>query len=79
MLVSCSLTSFSVSTLNFFQDLIRVSLTYFTSGIISQTAALGSQGAPSYRVFSMEELGEATEIFDKSALLGEGSIGKVLL
>uniref|UniRef100_A0A0V0HCP9 Putative ovule protein n=1 Tax=Solanum chacoense TaxID=4108 RepID=A0A0V0HCP9_SOLCH len=29
--------------------------------IISQTAALGSQGAPSYRVFSMEELEEATE------------------
>ncbi|XP_049384169.1 probable inactive leucine-rich repeat receptor-like protein kinase At3g03770 [Solanum stenotomum] len=45
--------------------------------IISQTAALGSQGAPSYRVFSMEELEEATEIFDKSALLGEGSIGKI--
>ncbi|KAM3340248.1 hypothetical protein P3S68_030118 [Capsicum galapagoense] len=47
--------------------------------IISQESALGSQGAPSYRVFSMEELEEATEKFDKSALLGEGSIGKVLL
>ncbi|KAF3621457.1 hypothetical protein FXO37_32783 [Capsicum annuum] len=46
--------------------------------IISQESALGSQGAPSYRVFSMEELEEATEKFDKSALLSEGSIGKVL-
>ncbi|XP_060193325.1 probable inactive leucine-rich repeat receptor-like protein kinase At3g03770 [Lycium barbarum] len=45
--------------------------------IISQAAALGSQGALSYRVFSMEELEEATEKFDKSALLGEGSIGKI--
>ncbi|PHT89724.1 hypothetical protein T459_04837 [Capsicum annuum] len=45
--------------------------------IISQAAALGSQGAPSYRVFSMEELEEVTEKFDKSVLLGEGSIGKI--
>ncbi|CAN4081762.1 unnamed protein product [Withania somnifera] len=45
--------------------------------IISQSAALGSQGAPSYRVFTMEELEEATKKFDKSALLGEGSIGKI--
>ncbi|KAJ8549873.1 hypothetical protein K7X08_033580 [Anisodus acutangulus] len=45
--------------------------------IISQAAALGSQGASSYRVFSMEELEEATEKFDNSALLGEGSIGKI--
>ncbi|MCD9641601.1 hypothetical protein HAX54_027899 [Datura stramonium] len=46
-------------------------------GSFLQAAALGSQGAPSYRVFSMEELEEATNIFDKSALLGEGSIGKI--
>ncbi|PHT73415.1 hypothetical protein T459_24200 [Capsicum annuum] len=46
--------------------------------IISQESTLGSQGALSYRVFSMEELEEATEKFDKSALLGEGSIGKSL-
>ncbi|PHU15373.1 putative calcium-binding protein CML47 [Capsicum chinense] len=31
--------------------------------IISQESALGSQGAPSYRVFSMEELKKATEKF----------------
>ncbi|XP_009603090.1 probable inactive leucine-rich repeat receptor-like protein kinase At3g03770 isoform X1 [Nicotiana tomentosiformis] len=45
--------------------------------IISHAANLGSQGASSYRVFSMEELLEATENFDQSALLGEGSIGKI--
>lgn len=50
-----------------------------SSGIISHAANLGSQGASSYRVFSMEELLEATENFDQSALLGEGSIGKVWL
>ncbi|KAK4346206.1 hypothetical protein RND71_032545 [Anisodus tanguticus] len=44
--------------------------------IISQAANIGSQGVPSYRVFSMEELLEATENFDQSALLGEGSVGK---
>ncbi|PHT69287.1 hypothetical protein T459_28774 [Capsicum annuum] len=42
-----------------------------------ENARLGLQGALSYRVFSMEELEEAIEKFDKSALLGEGSIGKV--
>ncbi|KAK3033458.1 hypothetical protein RJ639_033062 [Escallonia herrerae] len=45
--------------------------------IISQAAKLGTQGAPVYRVFSLEELEEATNNFDKSMLLGEGSIGKL--
>ncbi|KAF3623919.1 hypothetical protein FXO37_31625 [Capsicum annuum] len=45
-------------------------------GIISQELTLGSQGAPSHRVFSMEELEEATKKFDISGLLDEGSIGK---
>lgn len=45
--------------------------------VISQGANTGSQGAPSYRVFSMEELLEATKNFDQSALLGEGSVGKI--
>ncbi|KAM3252343.1 hypothetical protein P3L10_006413 [Capsicum annuum] len=49
------------------------------SKIISQESTLRSQGAPSYRVFSMEELEEVIEKFDKLTLLGEGSIGKVLL
>ncbi|CAN4079116.1 unnamed protein product [Withania somnifera] len=47
------------------------------NAIISQTANAGSLGAPSYRVFSMEELLEATGNFDQSALLGEGSVGKI--
>ncbi|PHU03865.1 hypothetical protein BC332_29116 [Capsicum chinense] len=45
--------------------------------IIYQESGLGLQGTLSYRVFSMEESKEAIEKFDKSALLGEGSIGKV--
>lgn len=38
---------------------------------------MGNQSAPPYRVFSVEELEEATENFDQSTFLGEGSIGKV--
>ncbi|KAI3473857.1 hypothetical protein Pfo_028038 [Paulownia fortunei] len=45
--------------------------------IISQAAKLGNQSAPPYRVFSVEELEEATKNFDQSTFLGEGSIGKV--
>ncbi|KAI3472529.1 hypothetical protein Pfo_028023 [Paulownia fortunei] len=47
------------------------------AGIISQAAKLGNQSAPPYRVFSVEELEEATKNFDQSTFLGEGSIGKV--
>jgi len=32
---------------------------------------------PSHRVFSLEELKEATKTFEQSAFLGEGAIGKV--
>lgn len=32
---------------------------------------------PMYRAFSLEELKEATKSFERSAFLGEGSIGKV--
>lgn len=49
------------------------------SGIISQAAKMGSQSSPAYRVFSLEELEQATKNFDQSSLLGEGSLGKVLL
>nr|GMC52736.1 probable inactive leucine-rich repeat receptor-like protein kinase At3g03770 [Ipomoea batatas] len=45
--------------------------------IISQVAKLGSQGSPAYRVFSIEELQDATKYFDQSALLGDGSMGKI--
>lgn len=47
------------------------------AGLISQTAKLGAQGVPSCRSFSYEELKEATDDFDSSRFLGEGSLGKV--
>ncbi|XP_050232380.1 probable inactive leucine-rich repeat receptor-like protein kinase At3g03770 isoform X2 [Mercurialis annua] len=44
---------------------------------ISQAVKLGTQGAPICRVFSFEELTEATNNFDSSTLMGEGSTGKI--
>ncbi|KAK3118640.1 hypothetical protein QOZ80_9BG0702900 [Eleusine coracana subsp. coracana] len=44
---------------------------------ISQAVKLGTQIQPSYRVFSLEELKEATKSFERSAFLGEGAIGKL--
>ncbi|GMY13134.1 probable inactive leucine-rich repeat receptor-like protein kinase At3g03770 isoform X2 [Fagus crenata] len=44
---------------------------------ISQAAKLGTQGAPACRFFSFEELKEATNNFDSSRFLGEGSMGKI--
>lgn len=48
------------------------------SGLISQVVKLGTQGAPVCRSFPLEELKEATNNFDSSCFLGEGSRGKVL-
>uniref|UniRef100_M4CPV4 Protein kinase domain-containing protein n=1 Tax=Brassica campestris TaxID=3711 RepID=M4CPV4_BRACM len=45
--------------------------------LISQTAKLSAQGVPSCRSFSFEELKEATDDFDSSRFLGEGSLGKL--
>ncbi|EPS70920.1 hypothetical protein M569_03829 [Genlisea aurea] len=45
--------------------------------LISQVAKMENQSAPSYRVFSVDELEEATKNFDDSNFLGEGSLGKV--
>ncbi|CAI9272822.1 unnamed protein product [Lactuca saligna] len=45
--------------------------------IISEASKLGTQVAPSCRVFSIEELSEATNNFSSSMFLGEGSIGKL--
>ncbi|KAK9061675.1 hypothetical protein SSX86_018858 [Deinandra increscens subsp. villosa] len=45
--------------------------------IISEASKLGTQVAPSCRVFSIEELAEATNNFSASLFLGEGSIGKL--
>nr|XP_043617276.1 probable inactive leucine-rich repeat receptor-like protein kinase At3g03770 [Erigeron canadensis] len=47
------------------------------AGIVSEASELGTQVAPSCRVFSIEDLAEATDNFDQSAFLGEGSIGKL--
>ncbi|XP_073019099.1 probable inactive leucine-rich repeat receptor-like protein kinase At3g03770 [Primulina eburnea] len=44
--------------------------------IISLAAKMGTQNAPAYTVFSIEELEEATNGFHQAVLLGEGSIGK---
>ncbi|XP_068306789.1 probable inactive leucine-rich repeat receptor-like protein kinase At3g03770 [Pyrus communis] len=44
---------------------------------ISQAGKVEIQGLPVCRIFSMEELMEATKNFDSSALLGEGSYGKL--
>uniref|UniRef100_A0A7N0UPG8 Protein kinase domain-containing protein n=1 Tax=Kalanchoe fedtschenkoi TaxID=63787 RepID=A0A7N0UPG8_KALFE len=47
--------------------------------LISRAAKLGDQGAPTYRIFSMEEIEAATNNFDKLMLLGEGSNGKIYM
>eukprot|EP00268_Persea_americana_P020903 TRINITY_DN20950_c0_g1_i1.p1 TRINITY_DN20950_c0_g1~~TRINITY_DN20950_c0_g1_i1.p1 ORF type:complete len:801 (+),score=138.52 TRINITY_DN20950_c0_g1_i1:641-3043(+) len=44
---------------------------------ISQAMKLGTQGSPASRLFSLEELKEATNNFDQSAFMGYGSIGKL--
>ncbi|XWS51385.1 hypothetical protein CRYUN_Cryun12cG0172100 [Craigia yunnanensis] len=44
---------------------------------ISEAAKLGAQGLPACRSFTLEELKEATNNFDNSAFLGEGSYGKL--
>ncbi|KAG9141673.1 hypothetical protein Leryth_019303 [Lithospermum erythrorhizon] len=44
---------------------------------IPDTSMLGAEGIPAHRLFSFEELKEATNNFDKSNLMGEGSTGKI--
>ncbi|XP_039139340.1 LOW QUALITY PROTEIN: probable inactive leucine-rich repeat receptor-like protein kinase At3g03770 [Dioscorea cayenensis subsp. rotundata] len=44
---------------------------------ISQTMKLGTLGLPSYRSFSLEELEAATNNFETSAFMGEGSYGQM--
>lgn len=46
-------------------------------GYISQTMKLGALGIPSYRSFSVEELEAATNNFELSSFMGEGSHGQV--
>ncbi|KAG2273165.1 hypothetical protein Bca4012_085988 [Brassica carinata] len=44
---------------------------------ISQTMKLGALGLPAYRTFSLEELEYATNNFESSAFMGEGSQGQI--
>ncbi|GAB2269705.1 hypothetical protein Dimus_004627 [Dionaea muscipula] len=44
---------------------------------ISQAVKFGTQEIPQCRVFSIDELNEATNNFDSSTLIGEGSRGKM--
>lgn len=45
--------------------------------MVSEAAKLGTEGIPVHRLFSFEELKEATNNFHRSTLIGEGSTGKV--
>lgn len=51
----------------------------YCTGYISDAAKLGVQlqGSPLHRPFSLDELKAATNNFDTSTLMGEGSTGKV--
>ncbi|CDY50661.1 BnaC05g48050D [Brassica napus] len=44
---------------------------------ISQTMKLGALGLPAYRTFSLEEIEYATNNFESSAFMGEGSQGQI--
>ncbi|XP_022871596.1 probable inactive leucine-rich repeat receptor-like protein kinase At3g03770 isoform X2 [Olea europaea var. sylvestris] len=49
----------------------------FLLGSISDAAKLDSQRTQAHRLFSLDELKAATNNFDKSTLMGEGSTGKM--
>ncbi|XVE62506.1 hypothetical protein DITRI_Ditri06bG0123200 [Diplodiscus trichospermus] len=44
---------------------------------VSQTMKLGAVGLPAYRTFSLEEIEDATNNFDTTAFMGEGSQGQM--
>ena len=46
-------------------------------GRVPQTTRLAAIGLQPYRIFTLEEIEEATNNFDQSNLIGEGSEGKV--
>ncbi|KAI3499549.1 hypothetical protein L1887_35352 [Cichorium endivia] len=45
--------------------------------LVSEAVKLGTEGIPVHRLFSFEELKEATNNFHGSTLIGEGSTGKI--
>lgn len=46
-------------------------------GRVAQTIRLAALGLPPYRVFTLEEIEDATNNFDPKNLIGEGSQGQV--
>ena len=46
-------------------------------GRVPQTMRLSAVGLPPYRIFTAEEIEDATNNFDPSNLIGEGSQGQV--
>ncbi|KAJ0890457.1 putative protein kinase RLK-Pelle-LRR-VI-1 family [Helianthus annuus] len=44
---------------------------------VSEAAKLGTEGIPEHRLFSFEELKDATNNFHSSTLIGQGSTGKI--
>ncbi|KAF9595676.1 hypothetical protein IFM89_002580 [Coptis chinensis] len=46
---------------------------------LSEASKLGTQGIPVYRIFTVDELKEATANFDQSMFMGKGSIGETKL
>lgn len=46
-------------------------------GYVTRVMKLGTLGVPPYRTFSLEELEEATNCFDTSTFMSEGSHGQV--
>jgi len=47
------------------------------TGHVPQTMRLATHGQPPYNIFSEEEIEDATNNFDQSNLIGEGSQGQV--
>lgn len=47
------------------------------TGYISETMKMGALGFPTYRTYVLDELKEATNNFNETSLIGEGSYGQV--
>lgn len=75
--VETSRFSSQYSRINVYKQATLLFLLYFP-GYVSEAAKLGSEGLPACRSFTLEELKEATNNFDMSAIMGEGSYGKVM-
>ena len=52
-------------------------MNWLFTGRVAQTIRLAALGLPQYRVFTLEEIEDATNNFDPTNLIGEGSQGQV--